>query len=49
MRRMLDEDGDTFDVSNKRYLPRKKEFVGQPSRYFTFECDRASPREYWTE
>ena len=53
MRRMLDEDGDTrdFDVSNKRYLPRKKEFVGQPSRYFTFECDRGKPErvQSWTE
>ena len=34
MRQELADDNDTrtFEVSNKRYLPRRKEFVGQPSR-----------------
>ena len=53
MRRMLDEGGDTrdFDGSNKRYLPRKKEFVGQASRYWIAECDRGKPErvQSWTE
>ena len=53
MRRMLDEDEDTrqFVVSNERYLPRQKEFVGQPSRYWMPECDKGKPErvQSWTE
>ena len=53
MRQELADDNDTrtFEVSNKRYLPRKKEFVGQPSRHWLPECDRGKPNrvQSWTD
>mgnify|MGYP003654403026 FL=1 len=53
LRHELAEDHDTrtYEVTNKRYLPRQKEFVGQPSRYMTFECDRGKPEvvQSWTD
>jgi hypothetical protein len=53
MRQELTDDNDTrtFEVSNKRYLPRRKEFVGQPSRHWLPECDRGKPNrvQSWTD
>ena len=53
MRQELADDNDTrtFEVSNKRYLPRRKEFVGQPSRHWLPECDRGKPNrvQSWTD
>ena len=54
MRRVLDEDGDTrrFDVSNKRFLPRKKEFVGSSNKMrmpFASEIGKPQRVQSWTE
>ena len=53
MRQELADDNDTrtFEVSNKSYLPRRKDLVGQPSRHWLPECDRGKPNrvQSWTE
>ena len=53
LRQALADDGDTrgFEISTKRYLPRQKEFVGQPSRHWIAEQDRGKPEriQSWTE
>jgi len=52
MKQVLNDDDDhrTFFVSNKKYLPRKKEFVGTSSRYIAFTSDIGKPQrvQSWT-
>ena len=53
MRCILKKDADTrsFDVSNKRYLPRKKEFRGSSSRYNIISSEIGEPQrvQSWTQ
>ncbi len=54
MRRVLDEDGDTrsFDVTNKRYLPRRPEYVASSNKMrmpFASEIGKPQRVQSWTE